>query len=391
MIKYHAFYLYYMNFPITFQIAGIRHHYSEDMPLSFEGYIEPEPTNIHDPKAIAVYSAEGKLIGYIPRSETDIVRAWAKSNDPSLPCKIHLDISEKYNIYRGVVEIIPLIDLSGSDNIVKGKNIYVCGGVRQYIIRSLIDMLGGTLVSRLSKTTDLVIYTLDTLTKSVEERQTDKNYHFTLIPSNEFIKTAIPESERDARVFGKVISPATIRVSLLSDFLETYIQFNGGTYRQHYSKTYTEVVVQWDDIPTQVVEKAKSDNKDIVKCSDLLPELYDILSRKQNLDGVTIENLNFYDNENDVIKYGATEQEITNEQKTSKHTSKYTIGRDPEVDVEKLFDDIINKHSTIQLKIDHDQKEPNITNKPKAEEQGAWIGCATLLAIIGFIAYLIFS
>lgn len=60
-------------------------------------------------------------------------------------------------------------------------------------------------------------------------------------------------------------------------------------------------------------------------------------------------------------------------------------------DIDKLFDEALSKHS-ITLKITTDeQEEPNATNKPATEEQDAWIGCAVLLAIIVFVAYLIFN
>lgn len=319
-----------MNFPITFEIVGIRHYYSKDMPLSFEGYLKPEPTNIHDSKAIAVYSAEGRIIGHIPKSETDIVRAWAKSDNPILPCKIYLQISEDYNIYMGCVSITPRIDLSNTDDTFKGKNIYVYGGASQPTICSMIDMLGETRVSHLSKTTDYVIYN-DTIPKSIKEKESDEGYHFSAISFNEFIKMSIPESEKDTRIFGKVVSPATTRDSLLSKYLEAYILFNGGTYRPRYNKSLTDVVVQWDDTPTQVVEKAVIDNKEIVKCSDLLPDLYEVLSRTQNTAAITEKNT-------------AEEQ---------------TIKRNCGVNIDKIFDDIINKHSTPQREITSEQKTPN--------------------------------
>lgn len=39
------------------------------------GYLKPQPTNRHDPNAIAVYSDDGQHLGYIPADETDDVRA----------------------------------------------------------------------------------------------------------------------------------------------------------------------------------------------------------------------------------------------------------------------------------------------------------------------------
>lgn len=57
------------------------------------GYIKPEPTNIHDPNAIAVYADDGHNLGYIPADETDDVRDLRLR----FPIPVTVDIDECYD------------------------------------------------------------------------------------------------------------------------------------------------------------------------------------------------------------------------------------------------------------------------------------------------------
>lgn len=57
------------------------------------GYIKPEPTNIHDPNAIAVYADDGHHLGYIPADETDDVRDLRLR----FPIPVTVDIDECYD------------------------------------------------------------------------------------------------------------------------------------------------------------------------------------------------------------------------------------------------------------------------------------------------------
>ena len=61
---------------MTLNIAGINYrrniaHYVGDST----GCLKPEPTNRHDPNAIAIYADDGHHLGYVPAFETDSVRA----------------------------------------------------------------------------------------------------------------------------------------------------------------------------------------------------------------------------------------------------------------------------------------------------------------------------
>ena len=67
----------------TFDIAGLRYHCSEQDCGVIVGYVKPEPSNPHDPRAQAVIRSDGKLLGYIPRTQLD----WYEDfNEDNLEC-----------------------------------------------------------------------------------------------------------------------------------------------------------------------------------------------------------------------------------------------------------------------------------------------------------------
>ena len=74
-----------------------------------EGYIKPEPTNRHDPNAIAVYVFDGHHLGYIPSDKTSEVRDLCKF----FPIPVFVEIEECYDddenrdYYVGSVTIKP--------------------------------------------------------------------------------------------------------------------------------------------------------------------------------------------------------------------------------------------------------------------------------------------
>ena len=55
----------------TFDIAGLRYHCTEKDCGPIVGYVKPEPSNVHDSRAQAVIRSDGKLLGYIPRTQLD--------------------------------------------------------------------------------------------------------------------------------------------------------------------------------------------------------------------------------------------------------------------------------------------------------------------------------
>ena len=78
----------------TYDIAGINYrkgiaHYVGEST----GYLKPEPTNRHDPNAIAVYAEDGHHLGYIRAFDTDGVRALRLR----FPIPVSVNIEECYD------------------------------------------------------------------------------------------------------------------------------------------------------------------------------------------------------------------------------------------------------------------------------------------------------
>lgn len=67
----------------TFDITGLRYHCTVHDCGKIVGIVRPEPSNVHDPRAQAVYRNDGKLLGYIPRTQLD----WYEDfNEQNVPC-----------------------------------------------------------------------------------------------------------------------------------------------------------------------------------------------------------------------------------------------------------------------------------------------------------------
>lgn len=78
----------------SYSIAGINYRKGIAAYLGRStGYIKPEPTNRHDPNAIAVYADDGHHLDYIPADETDDVRALRLR----FPIPVAVDIEECYD------------------------------------------------------------------------------------------------------------------------------------------------------------------------------------------------------------------------------------------------------------------------------------------------------
>ena len=55
----------------TFDITGLRYHCTVKDCGKIVGVVKPEPSNVHDNRAQAVIRSDGKLLGYIPRTQLD--------------------------------------------------------------------------------------------------------------------------------------------------------------------------------------------------------------------------------------------------------------------------------------------------------------------------------
>lgn len=77
-----------------YSIAGINYRKGiADYLGRSTGYIKPEPTNRHDPNAIAVYANDGHHLGYIPATDTYEVH----SLRIRFPIPVSVDIEECYD------------------------------------------------------------------------------------------------------------------------------------------------------------------------------------------------------------------------------------------------------------------------------------------------------
>ena len=78
----------------SYSIAGINYRkgIAEYLGRS-TGYIKPEPTNRHDPNAIAVYADDGHHLGYIPATDTYEVHSLRLR----FPIPVSVDIEECYD------------------------------------------------------------------------------------------------------------------------------------------------------------------------------------------------------------------------------------------------------------------------------------------------------
>ena len=91
----------------TFDITGLRYHCTVYDCGRIVGIVKPEPSNVHDARAQAVIRSDGKLLGYIPRTQLD----WYEDfNEQNLPCpfvgQIELDRSSA-SLIAEIKVIIP--------------------------------------------------------------------------------------------------------------------------------------------------------------------------------------------------------------------------------------------------------------------------------------------
>lgn len=93
---------------VEYDIAGINFRKGiANYVGDFTGYLKPQPTNRHDPKAIAIYANDGHHLGYIPAYETDDVRALGRPFP--IPIRGHIDEAydddESRRFFVGVVYV----------------------------------------------------------------------------------------------------------------------------------------------------------------------------------------------------------------------------------------------------------------------------------------------
>ena len=67
----------------TFDVTGLRYYCMPNDRGRIVGVVRPDPSNIHDPRAQAVIRSDGKLLGYIPRTQLDW---WEEFNGQNIVC-----------------------------------------------------------------------------------------------------------------------------------------------------------------------------------------------------------------------------------------------------------------------------------------------------------------
>ena len=93
----------------TFDITGLRYHCTVKDCGKIVGYVKPEPSNVHDARAQAVIRSDGKLLGYIPRTQLD----WYEDfNEQNVPCPFVGEIELDRGSARLIAEIKVIIPTS---------------------------------------------------------------------------------------------------------------------------------------------------------------------------------------------------------------------------------------------------------------------------------------
>lgn len=93
----------------TFDITGLRYYCTVHDCGKIVGYVKPDPSNVHDARAQAVIRSDGKLLGYIPRTQLD----WYEDfNEQNVPCPFVGEIELDRSTARLVAEIKVIIPTS---------------------------------------------------------------------------------------------------------------------------------------------------------------------------------------------------------------------------------------------------------------------------------------
>lgn len=89
------------------KIAGVQYRCDASDVGGFFGFIIHEPSNPKDPNAVAIYRADGKHLGYIPKDETEGLRYWCDRSN--LFCVGYIAPGDHVPLY-GKVKIFDVVD-----------------------------------------------------------------------------------------------------------------------------------------------------------------------------------------------------------------------------------------------------------------------------------------
>lgn len=112
----------------TFDITGLRYYCTVHDCGKIVGVVKPDPSNVHDSRAQAVIRSDGKLLGYIPRTQLD----WYEDfNEVDVVCpfvgEIELDRS-RVSLVAEIKVIIPSSYEYVRDEIEDGLRFHEDGG-----------------------------------------------------------------------------------------------------------------------------------------------------------------------------------------------------------------------------------------------------------------------
>lgn len=89
----------------TFDITGLRYHCAVHDCGPIVGIVKPEPSNVHDNRAQAVIRSDGKLLGYIPRTQLDWYEDFNKQNVPC-PFVGEIELDRSRAVLIGEIKVI---------------------------------------------------------------------------------------------------------------------------------------------------------------------------------------------------------------------------------------------------------------------------------------------
>ena len=93
----------------TFDITGLRYYCTVHDCGKIVGYVKPDPSNVHDARAQAVIRSDGKLLGYIPRTQLN----WYEDfNEQNVVCPFVGEIELDRSSARLIAEIKVIIPTS---------------------------------------------------------------------------------------------------------------------------------------------------------------------------------------------------------------------------------------------------------------------------------------
>ena len=93
----------------TFDITGLRYYCTMHDCGKIVGYVKPDPSNVHDARAQAVIRSDGKLLGFIPRTQLD----WYEDfNEQNVVCPFVGEIELDRSTVRLIAEIKVIIPTS---------------------------------------------------------------------------------------------------------------------------------------------------------------------------------------------------------------------------------------------------------------------------------------